>query len=506
MHAMSRLWIVIITAWFVVDASARAGEEVRTDQERPPNIVLIFMDDLGYADITPFGATKYRTPNLTVLATQGRRFTDFVVSSAVCSASRAALMTGCYHSRVGISGALMPKSNIGLNPDETTIAEICKSRGYATACYGKWHLGHHPKFLPTAQGFDEFYGIPYSNDMWPLNPKSVAARDKDPKAAIDWPGLPMIKADQKKGVRVVNDDMSVDDQKQMTGEFTRRAVGFIEKNADSPFFVYLPHPMVHVPLHCSDEFLGKSGAGLFGDVVTEIDWSVGQIMAAIESIGQTDNTLVIFTSDNGPWLSYGDHCGSAGGLREGKGTMFEGGYREPTIMRWLGKIPPGTETDALCSTIDLLPTIAAIIGADLPSKKIDGKDIRDILFGNSNVSPHESFWGYYGNNELQIIRDDRFKLVFPHRYQTLKGHPGGFGGRPIPYQQTEATFALYDLQADPGETKDVSDQHPDVVIRLQKAAEQARKELGDGLKQVNASEARAPGKFESGDEELPLLW
>ena len=481
------------------------AERCDADNVPPPNIVLIFMDDMGYADINPFGDNPYRTPHLNRLAAEGRTFTDFVVSSAVCSASRAALMTGCYHRRVGISGALGPKSNIGLNPDEVTIAEICKSKGYATACFGKWHLGHDPKFLPISQGFDRFYGIPYSNDMWPLHPASRAKRAKDPNAPINWPALPMIEADAS-GVRVVIEDVLPDDQRQMTGEFTRRASEFIRDHADTPFFVYLPHPMVHVPLYCSDEFAGKSGAGLFGDVVMEIDWSVGQIVEAIESIGAERNTLIVFTSDNGPWLSYGTHAGSAGPLREGKGTMFEGGYREPTIMRWLGTIPPGTKTDTLCSTIDMLPTIANLIGAELPKRKIDGKDIASVMRGESETSPHESFAGYYGGGQLQMIRDDRFKLVFPHRYRTLKGHPGGTAGLPIPYQSAEAALALYDLQNDVGETTDVAESHPEVVERLRKAAEQIRGELGDKLTDAKASAAREPGRIGDGDERLPLLW
>ncbi len=270
----------------------------------PPNVVVIFIDDMGYADINPFFDNQYKTPNLNRMAAEGRRFTDFVVSSAVCSASRAALMTGCYHRRVGISGALGPKSEIGINPDETTVAEICKSKGYATAAFGKWHLGHNPKFLPPNHGFDQYYGIPYSNDMWPLHPAAIAKREQDPKAPIPWADLPMIE-----NTTVVNDNVRPADQMQMTKEFTKRAVEFIKGNADQPFFLYLPHPMVHVPLFCSEDFLGKSGQGLFGDVVMEVDWSVGQILGAIEEIGVERNTLVIFTSDNGPWLSYGTHAG-----------------------------------------------------------------------------------------------------------------------------------------------------------------------------------------------------
>ncbi len=473
----------------------------------PPNVVIIFMDDMGYADINPFGAAEYPTPNLNRMASEGRTFTDFVTSSAVCSASRVALMTGCYHQRVGISGALGPKSKIGLNASETTIAEVCKSKGYATAIFGKWHLGHHPKFMPTEHGFDQYYGLPYSNDMWPLHPNALAKRAIDPNAPIPWAALPMLEATVANGVAIANADVQPEDQQKMTGEFTERAVRFIKDNADKPFFLYLPHPMVHVPLYAGEQFRGSSGKGIFADVVMEIDWSVGRVLSAIESIGAEDNTLVVFTSDNGPWLSYGTHAGSAGNLREGKGTMFEGGYREPTIMRWTGKIPAGTTTDALCSTIDLLPTIANLIGADLPPKKIDGKDISPIMFGDPEAkSPHDAFWCYYAGGQLQAVRNDRFKLVFPHQYRTLAGRAGGTGGRPVAYEQATIELSLFDLDEDVSETRNVIDEFPDVVAELQKQAEQARNELGDRLTKRNGKENRAPGKLAPGDEELPLVW
>ncbi|MDA8744087.1 sulfatase [Rubripirellula amarantea] len=477
------------------------------NSQQPPNIVVIFIDDMGYADIGPFGATDYPTPNLDRMAAEGRKFTDFVVSSAVCSASRAALLTGTYHTRLGIAGALGPRSQIGINPDETTLAELCKSKGYDTAMIGKWHLGHNPKFLPTQHGFDQYYGIPYSNDMWPLHPESVAKRQNDPHANIPWPALPMIVADQKKGVRVVNDDMLPEHQAEMTQEFTRRSVEFIKNRADKPFFLYLAHPMVHVPLYVSKDFEGKSGAGLFGDVVMEVDWSVGQILDAIEDTGIERNTLVIFTSDNGPWLSYGNHAGSSGALREGKGTMFEGGYREPTLMWWKGKIPAGTTCDDLCSSIDILPTVAKLIDARLPDHKIDGKDIRPLMLGEEGAkTPHDAFYCYYGGGQLQAVRNERFKLVFPHRYRTTKGHPGGTGGLPIPYQHEMAELALYDLDNDVSESTNVLNDYPDVVTELQNAAELARADLGDKLQQRKGSGVRGPGKMTADDEHLPLTW
>lgn len=502
---MIRLFAV---ALLTLVSAAVFSVHARADELPPPNVVVIFMDDMGYADINPFGNNQYKTPHLDRMAAEGRKFTDFVVSSAVCSASRAALLTGCYHRRVSISGALGPKSKQGLNPSETTLAEICKSKGHATAVFGKWHLGHNPKFLPTNQGFDEYYGIPYSNDMWPLHPSSIAKRLKDPLAKINWPALPMIRATKEKGVRIVNDDVQPEDQEAMTREFTERAVNFIKANTEKPFFLYMPHPMVHVPLYVSDDFRGKSKTGLFGDVMMEIDWSVGQILGAIEDIGVERNTLVVFTSDNGPWLSYGNHAGKATPLREGKGTMFEGGYREPTLMWWKGKIPAGTTCDKLCSTIDILPTVAKLIGADLPNHKIDGQDIRPLMFGDENAqSPHDAFYCYYKGGELQAVRNERFKLMFPHQYRTLKGHPGGFGGRPIPYQSGKIVVpTLFDLDNDVSETKNVYSDHPDVVRQLEAAAERARADLGDKLTKRKGSGIREPGKMVEGDEELPLDW
>ena len=300
--------------------------------KKTPNVVIMFMDDMGYADIGAFGAKAYPTPHLDRMAKEGRKFTDFYVTQAVCSASRAGLLTGCYNVRIGINGALGPKSNSGLNPDEVTIAEICKQKGYATACYGKWHLGHHKKFLPMQHGFDDYFGLPYSNDMWPYHPGVLHLPMEE--RLKRWPHLPLID-----GNKIINPKVSGKDQEILTTQYTERAVSFIEKNKDNPFFVYLPHSMVHVPLYVSDKFKGKSGAGLFGDVMMEVDWSAGEIMKVLRKHNLHTNTLFIFTSDNGPWLNYGDHAGSAAPLREGKGTMFDGGCREPTLAWWPGTIP-----------------------------------------------------------------------------------------------------------------------------------------------------------------------
>jgi len=457
-----------------------------TANARSPNIVIIFMDDMGYADIGPFGAEGYETPNLDRMAKEGRKFTDFYVTQAVCSASRAGLLTGCYNVRVGIFGALAPGAKHGINADETTIAEICKTQGYATACYGKWHLGDAKKFLPLQHGFDEFFGIPYSNDMWPYQPRLLHLPMQ--QRLKRWPHLPLIE-----GNDVINPKISPDDQKQLTTQYTERAVQFIEKNKDTPFFLYLPHSMVHVPLYVSEKFAGKSGSGLFADVMMEIDWSVGQVLDTLRKHDLDKNTLVIFTSDNGPWLNYGNHAGSAAPLREGKGTMFEGGCREPTLMWWPGKIPAASSTATPAMTIDLLPTIAKLIGAQLPTQTIDGKDIWPILAGEKGAkSPHDSYYFYYGT-QLQAMRMGDWKLHFPHDYQTMAGKPVGKDGLPTSYSRAKIGLSLFNLKQDIGETKNLAAEHPNIVKKMQSMAELMREELGDKNRKGKGN--RPPGRL-----------
>jgi arylsulfatase A-like enzyme len=441
---------------------------------RPPNVVLVYADDLGYGDLGVYGAPRIRTPHIDRLAAEGVRFTDFYVAQAVCSASRAALLTGTYPNRIGIHGALMPTATHGLADGETTIAEVLKSRGYATAMYGKWHLGHLPPFFPTRHGFDDYLGLPYSNDMWPNHPQKMA-----------FPPLPLYSKD---GLLTLNPDQS-----QLTGEYGRRAVAFIEANRDRPFFVYLAHTMPHVPLFASERFRGRSKQGLYGDVVEEIDDSVGQVLAALRRLGLERDTLVMFASDNGPWLSYGDHAGSAGPLREGKGTAFEGGVRVPFLARWPGRIPAGSVVREPAMTIDVLPTLARIVGAPLPARAIDGKDVSALLFAEEGArSPHDVLLFYYDRG-LRALRSGRYKLVLPHRSQTLAGQPGS-GGTPGPYEQVDVPQALYDLVADVGETTDVSAAHPDAVGRLLEAAERAREDLGDALTSRTGRGLREPGR------------
>ena len=452
----------------------------------PPNVVVIFMDDMGYADIGPFGAEGYETPNLDRMAEEGRVFTDFYVTQAVCSASRAGLLTGCYNVRVGIGGALGPSAKIGINEDEVTLGEIAKQKGYATACYGKWHLGHHKKFLPMQHGFDDYFGLPYSNDMWPYHP---GVRHLPMEERIKrWPHLPLIDKNE-----IINAEVSPMDQEQLTTQYTEKAVQFITDHKEEPFLVYLPHSMVHVPLYVPDKFKGKSDRGLFGDVMMEVDWSVGQILDTLREHDLQDNTLVVYTSDNGPWLSYGDHAGSAGPLREGKGTMFEGGCRESCVMWWPGKIPAGTTCTEPAMTIDILPTVAHLIGAELPTHKIDGKNIWPLMTGKEGAeSPHEAYYFYYGK-QLQAIRSGKWKMHFPHGYRTMAGKLGGTGGIPTNYTQAKIGLELFDLDADIGETTNVADQNPEIVERLSDLADAMRKDLGDN--NMKGSGIRPAGKI-----------
>ncbi|MHC4947415.1 MAG: sulfatase family protein [Planctomycetota bacterium] len=460
----------------------------------PPNIVIVFADDLGYGDVGVYGAEGFATPHLDRLAAEGMRFTDFYVAQPVCSASRAALLTGCYPNRIGIAGALGPGSRIGLADGETTLAELCRSRGYATAVFGKWHLGHLPPFLPTRHGFDEFHGIPYSNDMWPLHPDFAHL----PPAAADrkrgYPPLPLLEQE-----RVAVAEVTRAHQRRFTSDLADRAVDFIARHRDRPFLLYVAHPMPHVPLHASDRFEGTTEAGLYGDVIAEIDWSVGRILDALRAHGLDERTLVLFTSDNGPWLSYGDHAGSSGPLREGKGTTFEGGVRVPCLARWPGTIPAGAVCREPLMTIDVLPTVAALIGAGLPPRRLDGRDASALLRGEPGArSPQAAYFFYYHRNHLEAVRSGRWKLHLPHGYRSMAGRAPGAGGTPGRYDHDRRTgLELYDLHADVGETTDVAAAHPEVVARLLELVETMRADLGDALVDVEPTNARPPGRVEA---------
>jgi len=438
-------------------------------------VIVLFADDLGYGDLGCYGATAYATPNLDRLANEGVRFTDFYVSSPVCSASRVALLTGCYHERVGISGALGPASPIGIHPDETTLAELCRGKGYATAAVGKWHLGRPEPFLPLQHGFDSFLGLPYSNDMWPHHP---GVKHLSPEERLKrWPPLPLLEGNQ-----VVDEEVTPQDQRLLTRSYTARAVDFLREKRDHPFFLYLAYSMPHVPLFVSPEAEGKSGAGLYGDVIREIDDSVGEVLDTLVKEGIDDNTLVLFTSDNGPWLSYGKHAGSSGGLREGKGTCWEGGIRVPFLARWPGKIPAGRIVREPAMTIDVFPTVARLLGAELPKRRIDGQDLWPLLTAQPGAkSPHDSLFFYFLSNELQAMRSGDWKLILPHKYRSFEGKSGRDDGIPVEYESKDAGLELYHLVDDPGERKDLAAQQPQLVEKLLEKVEVMRQDLGDRL-------------------------
>ena len=461
-----------------------------------PNIVIILTDDQGYADVGCFGGKGVRTPNLDRMAREGIRLTDFYVAQAVCTASRAALMTGCYPNRVGLQGALNHQSPIGIHEDELLLPEICKARGYATAIHGKWHLGCFPKFLPTRHGFDEWFGIPYSNDNGPLHPTMRGL-----------PPLPLYENET-----VIERDP---DQRLFTRRITDHAVNFIGRNRERPFFLYVPHIMPHVPIHASDAFRGRSERGLYGDVIEELDSSVGEILAALKSNGVDDRTLVIFFSDNGPFLSYGTHAGRAEPFREGKLTTWEGGMRSPFIARWPGRISEGSVSGEPVMSIDLLPTIAGLIGAGLPSKRIDGVDMLSVLLGGNRV-PHEALY-FYAGEELQAVRVGHWKLHVEHDYLTpagaarSDGKPADFenmkplgmdasGIRGIAsrhgYRVERLSGALYDLRSDPGETRNVAAEQAEVVAVLEGLLEKARADLGDALTGRKGAGVRPAGRIE----------
>ena len=482
-----KYFLFALSLFFAGSCKPKVAEE----KKPAPNVVIVFTDDQGYQDLSCFGSPNIYTPHLDQIAADGLRLTNFYAAQAVCSASRAALLTGCYPNRIGIKGALFPQSKIGINPMETTLAEMLQEQGYKTGIFGKWHLGHLPKFLPNNHGFDEFMGIPYSNDMWPVDYEGNQV-DKNHRKAKRYPQLPFFK-----NFDVVKEIKTLEDQAQLTTELTEAAVDFIERNKDTPFFLYVPHPMPHTPIAVSDKFKGKSGQGRYGDVIMEIDWSVGQIMNKLKEHQLDKNTIFIFTSDNGPWLNFGNHAGSASPLREGKGTAWEGGQREPCVVSYPNGIEGGRVIDTPMMTIDLLPTIAEITGAKLPELKIDGKSVWDIWTGKSNKSPHDAYFFYYKSNELHGVRYNDWKLYFPHTYRSLNGREGGKDGYPVNYDMNEIDeIELYDLNNDISESKNVADQHPKIVLEIKSLADEMRKKLGDKLLNIEGTENRPAGSVE----------
>ncbi|MDP3068918.1 MAG: sulfatase-like hydrolase/transferase [Opitutaceae bacterium] len=459
-----------------------------------PNIVFIFVDDLGYSDLGCYGAKDIKTPHIDRLAAEGTKFTSFYVAQAVCTASRAAFFTGSYANRVSMSGALNHTSTTGLHQREKLLAQSLKDQGYATGMFGKWHLGHQPPFLPTRRGFDEWLGIPYSNDNGPLHPVTKGI-----------PSLPLYRNE---------DVIELDpDQAHFTRRLTEGAVSFIERNQDKPFFLYVPHIMPHVPIFASEKFKGTSQRGLYGDVVQELDWGVGEIMAALKRLGLDEKTLVIFSSDNGPFLSYGEHAGYAAPLREGKLTTFEGGMRTPCLVRWPGRVPAGRVSDEPLSTLDLNVTFTRLAGAPLPAVKLDGTDMLPLLTGQPGAKGREEFW-FYSGEELHAVRLGDWKLHVPHEYLTTAAEPGR-GGKPSNwanmkpqsiensgirgiasrhgYRVEKTELALYNVRADPTETNNVAAAHPEIVARLQTRIAAARADLGDSLTGVKGTNLRPIG-------------
>jgi len=461
-----------------------------------PNIVFIVADDMGYADFGAQGAKGFETPNLDRLAAEGTRFTNFYVAQAVCTASRAALMTGCYPNRIGMQGAYNHTSRDGVADEEWLLPEMLKARGYATAGMGKWHLGTRLKFNPTRHGFDEWLGIPYSNDNSKYHP-SLAA---------EMPPLPFYD-----GEKIIEHDP---DQALFTSRFTQRAVQFIERNAVRPFFLYLPHVMPHVPIFASEKFKGRSALGLYGDVMEELDWSVGEVLSTLKRLKLEERTLVIFISDNGPFLSYGEHAGSAQPLREGKLTTFEGGVRVPCLVRWPGHVPSARVCDEPFMGIDWLPTLTDIVGGKVSTNKIDGLSAKGLIFGEKDARPSHEALFFYSGTALQAVRSGKWKLHFAHPYITVAAEPGR-GGKPSNFGKLAPTsitqsgvegiatrhgyrieqleLSLFNLDTDPGETKNVAAEHPDVVQRLSALAEVARQDLGDSLQSIKGSGLRSPG-------------
>ena len=444
-----------------------------------PNVIFILTDDMGFSDLGSYGSKMINTPNLDLLASEGALLNSYYSSQAVCSASRASILTGSYPNRIGISGALGPNSKIGINPNEFLMSEMFKQQGYNTAIYGKWHLGDNPKFLPTNHGFDDFYGILYSNDMWPYHPERPDS----------YPDLMLY--DYDKPIEVLTD------QSDLTMELTNKSISFIEKNKDDPFFLYLAHPQPHVPLFASSEFKGRSDYGLYTDVIEEIDNSVGLIIKSLKENKLDRNTIVVFTSDNGPWLSYGDHAGSTGIYREGKGTTWEGGQRVPCIVWYPNEIESNTVLSTPFMGIDWLPTFAKLTNSTLSKNKIDGKNIWENLTGKTFEDPHEALFFYYHKNSLHAVRYGDYKMYFPHRYRTLNGKKGRDDGQPIKYEYVNLlSEELYNLKTDPSETNNIINDFPDLAKKITTLANNKRKELGDDLTNVLGSEIREVGKID----------
>ena len=440
--------------------------------ESKPNIVVIFIDDLGYADIGPFGATKQKTPNLDRMAAEGMKLTSFY-AAPVCSVSRAQLLTGCYGSRVSVPGVFFPGNADGLNPAENTVAERLRALGYTTACIGKWHLGDQPEFLPTKQGFDRYFGIPYSNDM---QRKTIDGTERV---------SPLLRNDK------VAELLTDEQQSRIVERYTDEAMQFMRESQDLPFFLYFPHTAVHTPIHPGEAFRGKSANGRFGDWVEEIDWSVGRVFETLRELKLDEKTLVLFTSDNGPWLTKGSDGGSALPLRGGKGSTWEGGVRVPTIARWSGKIQPGTVCDAVAGTIDLMPTAVSLAGGTIPEDPvIDGRDISPLLFGKTNESQREAHY-YFAGYKLQAVRQGPWKLAFATQPETMGKQAS---------DDAKINPRLYNLDNEINEQTNLAAKYPEIVAKLKLLAEKMNAEVGGD----NPSSRRPAGHVQNPKTLYPM--
>jgi arylsulfatase A-like enzyme len=468
-----RMFFVLVIALLAAASELHATEAAR---RKAPNVILILTDDQGYADLSCYGSTRIKTPRIDRMAAEGMRFTDFYAAASVCTPSRAAMLTGSYPQRVSMgefpllpggkpwqTRVLFRNAPFGLNPEEQTVGKLFKGAGYATACIGKWHLGDQKPFMPTSHGFDQFFGILYTNDMPPVG---------------------FVRGEETIESKI--------DQTTITGRYTEEALKFIRANKDGRFFLFLSHTMPHVPLAASEKFKGKSAGGRYGDTVEEIDDSTGRILDSLKELNIDGQTLVIYTSDNGPWLAKGENGGMATPLRGGKGGSYEGGFRVPCIVRWPGTIPPGTICRELATQMDFLPTLARLTGASLSGGPIDGKDISDLLLARPEAkSPHESFF-YYSGNRLHAVRSGKWKLKVP---TTLGEEFAGY--LQIENAETEIPRALYDLENDPGEQKSVLADHPEVAKRLQAMIESAREDLGDSRRKMTGKNVRPMGRIAS---------
>lgn len=458
----------LVSAWLVFllgTAMFGCGSQDESMSQEQPNVVVLFADDLGYGDIGPFGHPTINTPELDRMAQEGMTLTQFYVAASVCTPSRAALLTGRLPVRNGMASderrVLFPNSPGGLPDEEITIAEALKDEGYATAAIGKWHLGHLPEHLPTEHGFDHYYGIPYSNDMTTAEDGAKGAPLVRNKTVVEHPT----------------------NQRTLTRRYTEEALSFIEANEEQPFFLYLPYTFPHVPLHASEAFRDTSARGLFGDVVEEIDWSVGQILGTLRERGLAENTLVVFTSDNGPWLIMDERGGTSGLLRGGKGSTWEGGMREPTLAWWPGTIEGGTVSDAVGSTMDLFTTSLELAGAEVPDDRvIDGENLLPV-FRNPEAEGRDHV-SFYRGEQLYAMRKGPWKAHFTTQ--------AGYGDEPHPQDPP----LLYHLEHDPGEKFDKAENHPEVIDEIRALVETHRENLQRG-------EDRLDDRFEDGPR-LPL--